>query len=218
MKNLKKECLKDIYTNKTELYNLINNKYVKKLINQLDESQTKITSTLVHKKDYLEHYELFLYNLDYFISYFKTKFIIRNVEFEYILSIIFKSQYANVFLEKKFIHDNEDFDYFIIEFQKLITDYFIKNLTFFQYCFDDLFTKEKITANNLNIDTKNNLDKYFNLLKNIINCNRDNIYFMFEDPTNLDEKRNEVSHRLMVWKMALETYFTRKNYLKKLGL
>ena len=149
--------------NSSDIKALVNEKYIKDIINKLDKNKyIYVTSHLIHKKKKINQIEQFMFNLDNYITYIKQLVHISPLELRYIINLTLNNKYIKLFYSSLYYYDNVD-EYIKI-FKKIFMFNYIKNL--------------KIISNYIHIKKRN-----FNEFINFINSHKKRTYCYFENIT-----------------------------------
>lgn len=205
-------CCKDYYMYGTTIRNLLKKDILDNYIEQISDDKFKVKGSCIFKTDYITHSELFVYNLDRFIYFFKHKLLIEEGESRYIVELILKSKFTKLLLEKTFCFNMRYIKHYNTEYKKIICDNFLKNIKCLQMTFSDFLKNEKINIDENALNGKN-LDKIFNLLKGMVNCKRSNIYYLFIDVDNLENNNSVLNYYVSMWEGIIKEYETKKEHL-----
>lgn len=111
----KSKCLKKVLmddkkwlVNADLMERLLNNDKLDKLIKKIPNAEVKVICPQLYGKEFLNGYELFLINLDYFIDYMAKQTMIPYSFSELFLSCCLESKYATFLITNDYIHNNID--------------------------------------------------------------------------------------------------------------
>lgn len=213
-KKLKKICYNSSFTRSDYIYKLIDSGILNEQISKIKYAkiQTSMYQTFPNGKT--DTYSLFLLNLDKFLMFLDFNFIINTTEKFVILQNILNNKNANIFLSTEDINDKRN--WYIINYKKLIIENFYDTLI-------NLYNTNKQVKKNLDkiininfftLEKDDDINKIFDFLKDLINCSRENIRYLFFNYETLTN--NEIY--LNMYFEIFDTYKQRKKYLKLLGL
>lgn len=175
--------------------------------------QTSMYSTF--KDGITDTYNLFVLNLDKFLMFFDLNFILKNTEKFAALSYILESKYTKIFISTKDV--NQMHFWYTKQYKKLLIDNFFKTLKkIYSKNINKLniIIDKAIDINSMSLRNENDIDEIFEFLKDLINCSRDNIRFLFFDSEMILNNSLYFEMYLKIFK----NYQKRKKYLDLLGL
>lgn len=186
-KNKKKEIEKILeeqnYANDVLIYKLLKKGHLDNLISKLDNEKAICNFNCLVKKGYLTAEEQFISLLDNFIVHLNATF--STIEYTYIymmLEEMIKSKYCDIFFAKHYWGNNDYLKEYRMEFDKIIIDPFINNLSYLSQKYYDtslaktiknIITKEK----NINLDNPETVDNTITFLKNVLSSNPEHLHF-----------------------------------------
>ncbi len=203
---------KDYYMYGTLIKSLLKKDVLDDYIKDISDDEFEVKGSCIFKTDYITHNELFIYNLDRFIYFFKHKLLIEEGESRYILEVILKSKYAKLLLEKTFCFDMDYIKHYDTEYKKIICDSFYENIKFLKLTFSNFFNEEKINEEKETLIGKN-LENIFTLLRGMVNCKRSNIYYLFIDVDDLGTQNRVLDYYVDMWEGIIQTYQKKKKHL-----
>ncbi len=152
--------MKNSLNNISDINSFLKEKDFKKLLKKIDsKKKIKINNKIIHKKN-LSHKEQFLYNLDMYINFIKSKVFINQFELRYIIYLTLFNRNNNILFHDVYYY--EDTNYYINKFIKMFMSNYLKNYRFL--------------SKYINIKKRN-----FTELIDIINKNKKRTYVYFED-------------------------------------
>ena len=205
-------CSKDYYMYGSLIRRLLEKDSLDDLINKISDDNFEVKGSCIFKTDYITHDELFIYNLDRFIYFFKHKLFVEEGESRFILETILQSKYAKLLLEKTFCFDMKMIKHYDLEYKKIICDSFYKNIKYLKLTFSEFFLEENINVDDKNLNNKN-IDNIFNLLKGLVNCKRNNLYYLFMDIDKLENTSTILDYYVSIWEEIIEIYRKKKIHL-----
>ena len=208
---------KDYYMYGNIIKDLINKDIINEYIKKISNDKFNVTGSCIFKTDYITHSELFIYNLDRFIYFYKHKLLIEEGESRYILEVVLKSKYAKLLLEKSFCFDLENIQHYNMEYKKILCDNFYKNLRFLKFTFNEILKKEKIDVDKKEL-SEDNIDNIFKFLCGLTNCKRNHIFCLFEKLDSRTVKDGILDYFVHMWEDVVEQYKTKNKYLKLLEI
>lgn len=203
---------KDYYMYSNIIRDLLNKGILDECIQEISDDNFGVHGSCIFKTDFITHSELFIYNIDRFIYFFKHKLLIEEGESRYILEIILKSKYVKLFLEKTFCFDMKYIKYYDKGYKKIICDNFFSNLKYLKITFPKLIEESKIDIDNKKNSDKN-LNNIFKLLTGLVNCKRHSVHVLFEDIDKLENKNSILDYYVMMWETIIHKYNEKKEYL-----
>ena len=103
------------------IYKIIQNGYLDKVINKINDEKVKTQTTSLTKKGYLTGNEQFLDILNSFIAYFDR--VLTPIMYkEACVSFVLEKEEPKFLLSKEYCHDNDNLEYFISEYKRLIVN------------------------------------------------------------------------------------------------
>lgn len=164
--NIDNYLLKDYIINASDIKYLLKTKTLKKLLKEISNDKITITNKQIHHQD-INHIENFILILDQYIYFIKKQIFLDPLEIRYLIELSIDNKYSNLFANKKYYLDNED--YYLKEFKKLFLHNFKIN--------------QRIIKKNVNnYQVINN----YKSLCNLINNNKDKYYILFETYNNIE--------------------------------
>lgn len=180
-------------------------------IERLDDDKIKISIDSFVKKGYFTSEEQFICILDNFITYFFG--IIGDINIgERLFKVCINSNVWDIFLDKKYFHDNDNIGYFYYHFNLVIIDSFCYNLKLFK---DDLMYE--LDSLSLNIDKfdikkKSAVKKVTMLIGDLCFINKSNDYMLFSLFNRLNRKSDiSLSH----FEILFSNYFKNIKFLEE---
>lgn len=210
-----------------DIYRLIKDESLDHIIPMITNEITKTKYRSVVEKGYLTGDEQFVQLLTEFIHYFNSKLppIIYDISQ---ISLLLENQVPEWMLCKKYWGDNENIDYFILNFNKTIVNHFYENILFVYDNFSEIFEKEDITKE-MSLDNTTDVDIIFNFLKKLVwsNPNEFGIYFLFESSGQVLKEYTEINpepekmrkavteHIIIHWENLIDKFIERKNVVEE---
>lgn len=151
---------------------LISNGILDYSIKRINNKKISQNNKPILNKEYLESYNHYIYILDNFIDYFYDCFN-HNVESEYeILSACLKNN-DTIFLDKRYVYDNNNIEYYKEAYNKIIIDNFYYNIYTLRNVLNSEFNNISIKIEDININNKEDIKKLLEILICIYACNKD---------------------------------------------
>lgn len=224
------------------LHNLKYNDYSSYMIerllkeNKLDNLLSKVTDTevivknpVLLEKNYLTGQEQFFTILCNYIYRFKNEFPLNNGITDFIIESILSQNNENLdfLLSKKYVHDNNNIEYYKLAYCKSIIYAFCNNL-------NNLSNYSKkissyIEREHLNINSNSDIDIFniFTILKNLTICNYDNIniillFIKIDDyhiESNVVSSQKEIATKnfyIAMYEIFIDEYYKKKKYINML--
>ena len=172
---------KKILIRRLKKININNDLLIFKLINNgvLDYSIEKLNNKCILKydkpilkKEYIDSYNHYIYILDNFIDYFHNCFN-AGIDSEYdILSSCLNGN-DNIFLNKHYVFNNDNIDYYKMEYNKIIISNFYYNAYTFRKELDSQFDDFSIKVEKIDFNNVGDINKILEMLKTIYMYNKD---------------------------------------------
>lgn len=210
-------CYKDYYMYGSVMHSILEKDILDGYINQITDDQLLVKGSCIFKTDYITHSELFIYNLDRFIYFFKHKLIIEEGESRYILELILNSKFSKILLEKTFCFDNDYINHYNLEYKKILCDNFYKNIKCLKASFKEFFAKEQIDVEQKKLSGKN-LEKVYKLLCGMVNCKRSDVHYLFADVDDWSNHDAKINYYVLMWEGLIKEYESKYIYLTKLEI
>ncbi len=179
-------------------------------IEMLSDDNIKINIDSFVKKGYFTSDEQFICILDNFITYFFG--IIGDINIgERLFKVCINSNVWNIFLDKKYFHDNDNMEYFYYHFNLVIIDSFCYNLKLLKN--DLIYELDSLSLNmdKFDIKKKSDVKMITVLLGDLCFINKSNDYMLFSLFNRLNRKSDiSLSH----FEILFSNYF---NNIKFLG-
>lgn len=151
---------------------LINNGILDYSIKRINNKKISQNNKPILNKEYLDSYNHYIYILDNFIDYFYDCFN-HNVESEYeILSACLKNN-DTIFLDKRYVYDNNNIEYYKEAYNKIIINNFYYNIYTLRNVLNSEFNNISIKIEDININNKEDIKKLLEILTCIYACNKD---------------------------------------------
>lgn len=151
---------------------LINNGILDQSIKKLNNKKILLDNSPVLSEDYLDSYNHYIHSLDNFIDYFYDCFN-HDVESGYdILSVCLKNN-DNIFLDKKYVYNNDNTNYYKKEYNKILVNSFYYNIN---YLYDELkedMERLPIKVKKIDMNNTKDIDILLDILIDVYLCNRD---------------------------------------------
>lgn len=151
---------------------LINNGVLDHSIKRINNKKISDGGCPVLSEEYLDSYNHYIYSLDNFIDYFYDCFN-HNVESEYDILWACLKDNNDIFLDKKYVYDNNNIRYYKDAYNKIIVGNFYHNICAFKEELKDDMDSLSISPNKIDINNSNDLENLLNTLVCIYACNRD---------------------------------------------
>ena len=150
--------------NISDIISLSKNDKFSFLLDKIDKNiKINVKTHLIHKNNYIDHYEQFIFNLDNYISYLKNILFINSQEIRIIANLTIYNKYNNILFDNEYYYDN------VNKYNKCF-----KDMLFFNYKKNIKFLKKYL-------DIK---EKSFDELIFYINKHKKRTYNYFE---NIDD-------------------------------
>lgn len=180
-------------------------------IERLSDDDIALNIDSYVKKGYFTSDEQFICILDNFITYFLGIVSDINVG-EMVFKACINSNVWDIFLDKKYFHDNDNIGYFYYHFNLVIIDSFCYNLKLFK---DDLmyeFGSLSLNMDKFNIKKKSDVKKVTMLLGDLCFINKGNDYMLFSLFNRINRKSSiGLSH----FEILFSNYFKNIDFLEK---
>ena len=172
-KNKLNKRLKKISVNNDLLINkLINNGVLDCSIKKINTKSILKENKPILKKEYIDSYNHYIYILDNFIDYFHNCFN-AGIDSEYdILSSCLNGN-DNIFLNKHYVFNNDNIDYYKMEYNKIIISNFYYNAYTFRKELDSQFDDFSIKVEKIDFNNVEDINKILEMLKIIYMYNKD---------------------------------------------
>ncbi|MGM9876404.1 MAG: hypothetical protein ACI310_04150 [Bacilli bacterium] len=154
------------------IFKLINNNVLDYSIEKLNNKCILKDDKPILKKEYIDSYNHYIYILDNFIDYFHNCFN-AGIDSEYdILSSCLNGN-DNILLSKYYVFNNDNIDYYKMEYNKIIISNFYYNAYDFRKELNSLFDDFSTRLEKIDIDDTQNIEKILEMLKTIYMYNKD---------------------------------------------
>lgn len=201
-KRIKQLLPEGCYVSEVFISKLLDSNKLDYLIEQLDDEIVICNNTSLTKKGYFSSEEQFLNLLDNFIHHLETTFFVLENSFLFaILEEMFESKYCNIFLFKYHWGDNNYLHEYIIGFNKIIINNFVKNLIYLN--FEDkisIFRDDNIIISLENIkkilNDESYIDEIIVFLRDILMCNIKNQFQVIYLFMNIEKHIMEFQEKL----------------------
>lgn len=210
-------CYKEYYMYGSIMQGIIKKNILDALIDKITDDKLLVKGSCLFKTDYITHSELFIYNLDRFIYFFKHKLIIEEGESRYILELILSSKFSKILLEKTFCFDNDYIKHYDIEYKKILCDNFYKNIKCLKASFSSFFAEAQIDVDQKRLGG-NNLNKVYRLLCDMVNCKRNDVHYLFADVDDWSNQYAKINYYALMWEALIKEYESKHMYLDKLEI
>lgn len=210
-------CYKEYYMYGSIMQGIIKKNILDALIDKITDDKLLVKGSCLFKTDYITHSELFIYNLDRFIYFFKHKLIIEEGESRYILELILSSKFSKILLEKTFCFDNNYIKHYDIEYKKILCDNFYKNIKCLKASFSSFFAEAQIDVDQKRLGG-NNLNKVYRLLCDMVNCKRNDVHYLFADVDDWSNQYAKINYYALMWEALIKEYESKHMYLDKLEI
>ena len=172
-KNKLNKRLKKISVNNDLLINkLINNGVLDCSIKKINTKSILKENKPILKKEYIDSYNHYIYTLDNFIDYFHNCFN-AGIDSEYeILSACLNGN-DKILLSKYYVFNNDNIDYYKIEYNKIIINNFYYNAYTFRKELDSQFDDFSIKVEKIDFNNVGDINKILEILKTIHMYNKD---------------------------------------------
>lgn len=152
---------KQYINNESDIKELFNNKKFVDLFNSINDKNITFKSNLIHKNNTISLKELFVFNIDNYITFIKQFIFINPLELRYIISLSLNKNVKKLLISK-YYYDN--IDYYNDLYKKIFMSNYLENVS-------------KLSKY-INIKTRN-----FDELVKLIN-NKKRVYSYFEPINN----------------------------------
>ena len=152
---------KQYINNESDIKELFNNKKFVYLFNSINDKNITFKSNLIHKNNTISLKELFVFNIDNYITFIKQFIFINPLELRYIISLSLNKNVKKLLISK-YYYDN--IDYYNDLYKKIFMSNYLENVS-------------KLSKY-INIKTRN-----FDELVKLIN-NKKRVYSYFEPINN----------------------------------
>lgn len=154
------------------IYKLINNGVLDCSIKKINTKSILKENKPILKKEYIDSYNHYIYVLDNFIDYFHNCFNV-GIDSEYdILSSCLNGN-DNIFLNKHYVFNNDNIDYYKMEYNKIIISNFYYNAYTFRKELDSQFDDFSIKVEKIDFNNVGDINKILEMLKTIYMYNKD---------------------------------------------
>ena len=154
------------------IYKLINNGVLDCSIKKINTKSILKENKPILKKEYIDSYNHYIYILDNFIDYFHNCFN-AGIDSEYdILSSCLNGN-DNIFLNKHYVFNNDNIDYYKMEYNKIIISNFYYNAYTFRKELDSQFDDFSIKVEKIDFNNVGDINKILEMLKTIYMYNKD---------------------------------------------
>lgn len=100
---------KSYINNSSDILSISNDTEFKNIISSLNKKQKIfVKSHLIHKSDYIDQIEQFIFNLDNYISFLKELIFIKPLEIRYIIHLTLYNEYNKILYSDLYYYDNLD--------------------------------------------------------------------------------------------------------------
>lgn len=212
---IKEVCFMTDFLRSQFVYKIIDSGMLDKQIPHIQTGKVKTSMYNSFKDGIASCGELFVLNLDKFLMYLDFNFIIPNAEKFAVLNSIFKSKYTQFLVSTKDV--NSERTWYILQYKKTFIDKFVSNMRYIKAFnikgINDILN-ERLDLDKMSLRSKKDIDEIFDFLKDLINCSRNNVQFLFYDP------RIIVNSEVILDTLCeiFDNYKKRKKYLRLLGL
>ena len=187
-----KMCFDTKYICGGDMYQILNTENGNNLIKRIDpDKKIKTKSTLTFKRNIISSQELFLYHLDKFIFYFRSRFFINPALIIMTISTMLESKYVDNFLfTEQFYDDNLTME-FEVYFWQTILDRFYNNLKIVNSDRDisKVLKNHNIYIDKINFNNKDDLKILFNFFIDFVNNSKIHISNFLIDISKSDYKK-----------------------------
>ena len=154
------------------IYKLINNGVLDCSIKKINTKSILKENKPILKKEYIDSYNHYIYILDNFVDYFHNCFN-AGIDSEYeILSACLNGN-DNIFLNKHYVFNNDNIDYYKMEYNKIIISNFYYNAYTFRKELDSQFDDFSIKVEKIDFNNVEDINKILEMLKIIYMYNKD---------------------------------------------
>ena len=161
---INKYISKPYINNSSDILSFLNDNNFQNILSKLNKNKIiKVSSKLIHKQEYINQLEQFIFNLDNYISYIKQSIHINPLELRYIINLTLYNKYNKCLYMDLYYYDNVDI--YIKNFKKMFMHNYLKNI--------------KLISKYTSVKKRN-----FNELVEIINTNKKRTYCYFENINN----------------------------------
>lgn len=186
-KRMKGYALSYAYVNSGELYRLLDTEVLNKLVVRIKNHNIELKSDIQFGKKVITSEELFLSNLDRYISYVKNHYFVDSIEQYMLIELSLDNKYADVLFDERDFHSEENYYFYFDKFRKMFFFNLYENIMFFKNKFandsnlykmskllkkykysdaEDILTIENILSRTIML-RYSNLVNAFNYYKNI---------------------------------------------------
>lgn len=215
------------------IYRIIQNGYLDKVINKITDERVKTPTTSITKKGYLTGNEQFLDILNSFIAYFDRIFTPVMYK-EACVSFVLEKETPKFLLSKKYCHDNDNLDEFILEYKRLMVNNVSNTLSAIYKYLDKKVMKEFKLEPLMNINDDVVVDRLLRFMIAMVWSNVDEyaIISLFSSikialnkvkPNRKEEKskviknmNGVINHYAMHYSIMIENYKKKKKYINKI--
>lgn len=172
-RNKLKKRIKGIKTNNDLIIvKLIDSGVLDRSIRRIDNKKADANGSPVLSEDYLESYNHYIHILDNFIDYFYDYFKC-NIDSMYdILWAILKGN-DDIFLDKKYLHDNDNIKHYRTAYDNIIVGNFYYNISAFREELKDDIDDLPINIDKIDINNSDDIEKLLDVLVDIYTYNKD---------------------------------------------
>ena len=212
------------------IFDLFNNGYLDKFINNLNDQPIMINYCTFQNKNLLTSEEQFLQIIDNYITFFNKKFTFITLK-ELIIKLIFYNNDNKIFHSKKYIGNNKYINYFNKNYILFTIQIFYKNCKKLYTHLKSELDSININITEININNIAEANKILDILIDlcITNKNAYDLIYLFKDIDNaiVNVKTNEPTEKvkssiydiyIIQWKNIINNYHKNKAFLKELQI
>ena len=198
----------------TDLYNLLEEDYMKELVSKIKDGTVTVKSKMALGTNKVEKYQLFLHNLDRFVYYLKDRLYINPTEFRIYLGYLVESNYIDRILFTKELFEDDSFK-FEVYFWQIASERLLGVLGVMAMLDPVKERLEKLEFNpkKFNLKKKNDAREVFEFFRGMINCRHDNLFNLFIDNKTIEPER--IDFFMWAWCNVLDEYIKKREHYEK---
>lgn len=212
---LRSMCYSSKFLCGTELYNLLEEDYMKELVSRIKDGTVTTKSKMTFGTNKIQKYELFLYNLDRLVYYLRDRLFINPTELRIYLGYMIESKFIDKVLFTKELFDDDSFK-FEVYFWQIASERLLGVLGVMSMLEP---IKEKLEQldfdpKKYNLKKKDDAREVFHFFNGMINCRHDNLFNLFIDNKTIEPER--IDFYMWAWCDVLEEYIEKREAYEKL--
>ena len=198
----------------TDLYNLLEEDYMKELVLKIKDGTVTVKSKMALGTNKVEKYQLFLHNLDRFVYYLKDRLYINPTEFRIYLGYLVESNYIDKILFSKELFEDDSFK-FEVYFWQIASERLLGVLGVMSMLdpVKERLKKLEFDPKKFNLKKKNDAREVFEFFRGMINCRHDNLFNLFIDNRTIEPER--IDFFMWAWCNVLDEYIKKREHYEK---